>query len=103
MSREMYAARPEHVDPIESSLWWKLLNRSAWELFGLILAILLMTWLVLQIRAWFTGGDDPAESDHQLLASIRDLKRQGDLTEEEYRSIKSRLVTRLGDPAAPSD
>ena len=89
------------MNPNENSLPWTLLNRSLWELFGLIvaviLAILAMAWMIVKIRAWFTDGDDPAEGDHQLLISIRDLKREGDLTDDEYRSIKSRLVNRLGE------
>lgn len=83
------------MDQIENSLWWKLLNRSAWELFGLVVAILVMVWLIMRIRSWLAGDDDPAEGDHELLVSIRELKREGDLTDDEYRSIKSRLVKRL--------
>lgn len=90
------------MDQIENSLLWKLLNRSLWELFGLVLAILVLAWLIVQIRSWFTGDDDPAEGDHELLASIRELNREGDLTDDEYRSIKSRLVDRLGDSAESS-
>jgi uncharacterized membrane protein len=90
------------VDQIENSLLWKLLNRSAWELFGLGLAILVLVWLILQLRAWMTADDDPAEGDHELLSSIRELKREGDLTDDEYRSIKSRLIDRLGGSADSS-
>ena len=95
------------LQPIENSWWWKLLDRSVdqyvWGFFGLILAILVMVWLIMQIRAWLTEDDDPAASDHQLLASIRDLNREGDLTDDEYRSIKSQLVHRLRDDTAPSE
>lgn len=94
------------MDRIEDSPLWKLLNRPSWELFGLVLAVVLalgvLVWLVVWIRAWFTGDDDPAVGDHELLASIRDLRREGDLTDDEYRSIKSCLVDRLDDAADSS-
>jgi uncharacterized membrane protein len=91
------------MDQIENSLWWKLLNRSAWELFGLVVAILVLAWLIVKIRSWLTGDDDPAEGDHELLVSIRELNREGDLTDDEYRSIKSRLVERLRNAADTSE
>lgn len=91
------------MDSIENSLWWKLLNRSAWELFGLVLAILVMVWLIMQIRSWWTGDDDPAEGDHELLMSIRELNREGDLTDDEYRNIKGRLVERMRDASGTSE
>jgi len=97
------ASQGKLVNTFENSLLWKLLNRSLWELIGLGLAILVMVWLIMQIRSWLTGDDDPADGDHELLMSIRDLKREGDLTDDEYRSIKSRLVNRLGDPLDTSD
>jgi uncharacterized membrane protein len=91
------------MNEIENSLLWKLLNRSAWELFGLVLAILVMAWLIVEIRSWLTGDDDPAEGDHELLMSVRELNREGDLSDDEYRSIKSRLVERLRDASDTSE
>jgi hypothetical protein len=37
------------------------------------------------------------EVDLRLLTQIADLKELGDLSEEEYRSIKGRLVNRIDD------
>lgn len=52
---------------------------------------------MIRIRSRYRDNEDPAAAEQQMLAQIRDLHRQGDLSEDEYRSIKGRLVKRLGD------
>jgi hypothetical protein len=77
---------------------WKLLDASAGEWIGFLAAlagIVFLLWLALRVRSWFRGGEDPAETEQQMLTQMGNLYRQGDLTDEEYRSIKSRLVERL--------
>jgi hypothetical protein len=60
----------------------------------LILAVLLFSaaWLILRIRARFRDRDDPAEQKHRLLMQMGDLHHEGGLSDEEYRSIKGRLI-----------
>lgn len=59
---------------------------------GVIVAILVGIWLVASIRSRYRGHEDPAAQSQQMLTHMRDLYRQGDLSEEEYRSIKGRLM-----------
>lgn len=73
---------------------------------GTVLAVAVLVWLCLRVRAWFHEDDGPADSAHEMLAQYRDLQRQGVLTDEEFRSIKRRLAGEIvrpsgsGSPAA---
>lgn len=77
---------------------WNVLERSLYEWLGLGAVILVSIWLVVRIKARYWGHEDPKAADHQMLMQIGDLRREGQLTDEEYRSIKSRLVERIDDP-----
>jgi len=65
---------------------------SSWVL--LIVVIALMIGAIVWIRSLLSEDDDPAIIDHQMLSEIAELQRTGDLTEEEYRSIKGRITSR---------
>jgi len=74
---------------------WKLLEGSPteWLQFGCALAgIIVLVWLIVRIRLWFREDEGPAADAHEMLLQFRDLHRRGDLSEEEFRSIKSRLL-----------
>jgi len=63
-----------------------------WESLAVAAAIVILLWLTLRLRAWFR--DDAAGDDNaiHLLSDLRELHEQGGLTEEEFRSIKTRLA-----------
>lgn len=73
--------------PIDS--WWFF----AAVMTGLIIAIA----LVIRFVSAGTDDIDPVEIDRQMLSSVRELTRTGEITEDEYRSIKGRLVERLSE------
>jgi len=50
-----------------------------------------MIWLALRIRAYFLEESDTTDDNYRLLNQLRDLKTQGELPEEEYRKLKSRI------------
>ncbi len=82
---------------------WLLLWETTFPLIALIVLISGLIWLVIWIRSRFRDDADPAETDQQMLLQIGDLRREGDLSDEEYRSIKGRLVERLDSaPAQPN-
>ena len=56
------------------------------------LAILGTVWVFCRIKAWYCEDSDTAGSETEMLLQIRELRREGDLSDEEYRSIKSRLI-----------
>lgn len=83
------------MENIDQTFLWKLLNASIWQIIGLLVALVVLVGLIIRIRSLFREDEDSTADDHLLLTQISDLHREGDLTEEEYRSIKGRLVQRL--------
>jgi hypothetical protein len=59
-------------------------------------------WLIFRIRARFRDREDSAEDAQQMLLQLGELRREGGLSQEEYRSIKGRLTQRLDDSARRS-
>jgi len=88
-------AERSSVENIDQTFLWKLLNASVWQVIGLLVALVVLVGLIIRIRALFREDEDSTADDHQLLSQITDLHREGDLTEDEYRSIKGRLVQKL--------
>lgn len=71
--------------------------------FGLVVVIGIGLWVVSWIRSRLADDEGSHAEDHRLLTQIADLKEQGDLSEEEYRSIKGRLVERIDDSTSADD
>lgn len=63
-------------------------------LAGIVIAIFLI-WAIVRFRTWYQDDDDPEAADQQLLARLSELQREGDLTGEEYRSIKGQIIDRM--------
>lgn len=55
--------------------------------------------VTMKLRAWFREDSDREGERDRMLLQMHDLKRQGGLTEDEYRSIRGRLAAK---PAASS-
>jgi hypothetical protein len=66
-----------------------------WTFLGIGLIILFGTWVLLKLRSRFEEDADSSTTSHEMLTRIRDLHRQGELSDTEYRSIKGRLVDGL--------
>jgi hypothetical protein len=81
----------------------RVLSESLWTWIGLIFALLVLAWVVKAIRAWYREDDDPAGNAREMLSEIREMYVEGDLSEEEFRSIKGRLTERLDRPATDTD
>lgn len=77
---------------------WRFLDGdfSEWlpVLVGVLGAIVLI-WVVIRVRTWWQGDEDPEAADEQMLFQLDDLHREGDLTHDEYRSIKSQIIKRM--------
>ena len=75
-----------------------------WWFFGVVLVLLIMSIAVVARLATAASEEsDPAEIDRQMLTAVRELHTEGELTPEEYRSIKSQLVGRLSVPNDATD
>lgn len=48
--------------------------------------------IAMKLRSWYRKDSDDAAERDQMLLQFHELKRQGGLSEDEYRSIRGRLV-----------
>ena len=61
--------------------------------FAAIFALLALSILIL--RRWRGGSADDRLSSSELLTKFRELHVRGSLSEDEYRTIKTKLATKL--------
>lgn len=61
---------------------------------GLVIALLLIAFGFHWIRSWYRDRDDPADLTDELLNQMRELHLEGDLSDEEFRSIQSQFSSR---------
>ncbi len=87
--------------------WNELLQLPVKSWWGLLIALTLLValiWWIIRLVARVNEDTDPAEADRQMLMAIHELHREGDLDNEEFRSIKSQIVERLtSDDSRPEE
>ncbi len=66
-----------------------------------VTAIAVLAVAIYVVRSWLRENDGPAASDHELLAEYREMNRRGELSDEEFRIIKCRMVPRIKGVADP--
>jgi hypothetical protein len=67
--------------------WWQFLFAAA--------CLVVLIWSIVRFVSRVHEDVDPAECDQDMLNAISELRRQGDLSEDEYRSIKGQLMARM--------
>jgi hypothetical protein len=72
--------------------FWQLLKDSAVPSVAMIGLIGFVVWASLRFRSWYHNDSGLAADRDEMLLQFRDLQRRGDLSTEEFRSIKGRLV-----------
>lgn len=72
------------------------LNQAALPVAATVVAIVVLAVAIYLIRSWLRDNDGPAASYHELLGEYQDLNQQGELSDEEFRIIKSRMASRIG-------
>lgn len=72
-----------------------LLTALAW-LIGVVFALVILGWVILKLREWFNEDDGPAADPEMMLMQFREMQGEGDLSDEEYRLIKRKLVGKRG-------
>jgi hypothetical protein len=83
-----------------------VLSQTLVPLVATVAAIVVLAVAVYLIRSWLRENDGPAESAHELLAEYREMNRLGELSDEEFRSIKGKMASRIGrtpDSIRPND
>jgi hypothetical protein len=81
-----------------TSDWMDLLQLPEFNWWQFLFAATCLVVLILSIVRFISRVHedvDPAETDQDMLNAISELRREGDLTEDEYRSIKSQLMGRM--------
>ena len=78
--------------PLQEDLAKRLVETSTPLWIGIIVAILVLAFVVHRVRAWYRDRDDTADHSDEILQQMRELHREGDLSEEEFRSIKGQLT-----------
>jgi uncharacterized membrane protein len=76
-----------------------LLRAALW--FAAIFALLALA--VAVVRRWRGGSADDQPTSSELLTKFRDLHVRGTLSEDEYRTIKTKLATQLEAKLSDSD
>jgi uncharacterized membrane protein len=69
--------------------------------FAAIFALLALA--IIGLRKWRGGSANDRLSSSELLTKFRELHRRGTLSEDEYRTIKTKLATQLEVKLSESD
>lgn len=93
------AAAMQGGGPVASEKFGRMLAELWPPVIGILLVIAFAAWAIFRIRARYRDHADSAAAERQMLLQMGELRRGGDLSDEEYRSIKGRLIQRLDDPA----
>lgn len=76
----------------------------SWWFFAIVLVVLVFFIAVIaRLTTQVTGDADPAECDREMLNVVRELHSRGELSADEFRSIKSRLIGRLAERQPETD
>lgn len=80
---------PPGKHDLYDQLWQVVASPAQWITIVVVLGGLIgvIAWL----RARFRDDDGPAEDSLELLSQFRELHQRGELSEDEFRSIKSQL------------
>ncbi len=82
---------PNSAKPIFERIW----SVTLYDWIGLLVLTAVAVWFVYRLRSRYLGDADPAACDHQLLSQLTELRGEGQLTEEEYRSIKGQIARKI--------
>lgn len=93
-----FTLRHNQVAQQQDDILWNLLDGSPveWGWFvGGLAGLAAVLWAFTRFAAWVRDDEDTAATGQMMLTDINELHRGGDLSDEEYRSIKGRLLERL--------
>lgn len=79
------------MDPEQQQKLQELVQSNIWIWIGAILAFLAGGFAINWIRGWFRDGAGHKDSNEQVLLEMQELHRRGEISDEEYRSIRSQF------------
>ena len=79
----------------------KLLDRFAFVLRGSVVALVAVG--AYTVSKWRDAIDDDTNTASELLTNFREMHSRGDLTDEEFRTIKARLSYEIQEEIKNSD
>lgn len=71
-----------------------------WQMLAVTAGVVVLAWLVVRARTWFRDDEDSTVVARELARTLEESKDRGDLSDEEFRLIKSRLASEERDRAA---
>lgn len=83
------------MNRIDKSTLWKIFNATYFQVIIFFVVLALCIWLILWIKSILQKDENLAVNDQLILNQMAELYRQGDLSEEEFRSIKGRVSESL--------
>jgi hypothetical protein len=78
--------------------WYKLLQLPDVSWISFLVAtssLIVVIWIIVRLVSRVNEDVDPAEADREMLQALNDLRRGGDLTDDEFRLIKGQITNRL--------
>ena len=78
--------------------WYKLLQLPDVSWISFLVAtssLIVVIWIIVRQVSRVNEDVDPAEADREMLQALNDLRREGDLTDDEFRLIKRQITNRL--------
>ncbi|MEQ8851299.1 hypothetical protein [Gimesia sp.] len=76
----------------KQKLFKELFDGHAVEWGLAVLLIIFLIWVIVWIVGRFRENEDRHVDARELLLQFAEMQREGDLTDDEFRSIKKRLV-----------
>ncbi|MBI1347698.1 hypothetical protein GC163_15595 [bacterium] len=65
---------------------------STWEWLAVGVGLVVLIWLTFRVKAWFHDDDASTDPAVNLLVDLHELRREGGLSEEEFRLINTQLM-----------
>ena len=84
---------------LDPTILWDL----ALPVMATVTALVVLVGVVLWIRSWMRENEDSTVSPHELLIRYREMVREGQLSDEEFRLIKGELYEQMGLPPSVPD
>ena len=79
----------------KSEILTRLMEGSITEWIGFtvcLIAVVVLIWLVVRVRTWLRDDAGSTVGENEIWNQLQVLKQQGQLSEEEVRSINSRML-----------